>query len=83
MANVDIPYSATSAAATSSWVLKGLLAQRMTFAPPAFKVMPRFAVSVVMCRQAAIVVFFKGCSFSKRFLICLNTGMSRAAQFIL
>ena len=44
---------ATSAAATSSWVERGFEAQRKTFAPPAFSVIARFAVSVVTCRQAA------------------------------
>ena len=52
IANVPIPYSETSAAATSSWVESGFDAQRTTSAPPAFSVRIRFAVSVVTWRHA-------------------------------
>ena len=53
-ANVAIPYSATSAAATSSLVDSGFEAARTTSAPPALSVRIRFAVSVVTWRQAPI-----------------------------
>src|SRR5690242_2985646 len=47
-----MPYSATSAAATSSCVESGLLAASVTCAPPALSVRIRLAVSVVTWRQA-------------------------------
>ena len=50
MAKTGMP-SSTSAAATSSWVESGLLAQSTASAPPAFKASARFAVSVVICAQ--------------------------------
>ena len=52
IAKVEMPYSSTSAAATSSCVDSGLEAQMTTSAPPACSVRIRFAVSVVTCRQA-------------------------------
>ena len=49
-----MPYSATRAAATSSFVDSGFEAARTTSAPPALSVRIRFAVSVVTWRQAPI-----------------------------
>ena len=47
-----MPWSRTSAAATSSCVESGLEATSTTSAPPALSVRTRFAVSVVTCRHA-------------------------------
>ena len=47
-----MPYSATSAAATSSFVESGFEAASTTSAPPALSVRIRFAVSVVTWRHA-------------------------------
>ena len=52
MAKVEMPYSATSAAATSSCVLSGFDAQSAMSAPPSRSAIIRFAVSVVTCRHA-------------------------------
>ena len=55
IAKVGMPSYFTSAAAVSSWVDSGFEAHRNTLAPPAFSVRIRLAVSVVTCRQAAMV----------------------------
>src|SRR5579863_7526166 len=80
MANVGIPYSAISAAATSSCVVSGLEAHSTRSAPPAFKVIARFAVSVVICKQPDMRIPFKGISFAKRSRISRKTGISLAAH---
>ena len=82
MAYVGTPYSLTNAAATSSWVERGLEAHRTRSAPPAFKVIAKFAVSVVICRQPDIRIPFKGISFAKRSRIRRKTGISLAAHSI-
>src|SRR3989344_2276213 len=80
IANVGIPKSLTSDAATSSCVESGLDAARKTLAPPALSVRTRFAVSAVTCRTAASVLPLNGCSFSKRARTERRTGMSRSAH---
>ena len=75
-----MPYSATSAAATSSCVLSGFDAQSAMSAPPSRSAIIRFAVSVVTCRHAAMRSPFSGFSFAKRARICSVTGISRAAH---
>src|SRR5688572_27479078 len=75
-----MPYSATSAAATSSCVESGLDAQSTTSAPPAFSVRARFAVSVVTCRQAEMRMPSSGRSRSKRSRIAESTGICRSAH---
>src|SRR5437764_8557732 len=81
MAKTGMP-SSTSAAATSSWVERGLLAQSTASTPPARRVSARFAVSVVTCAQATRRNPRSGCSRAKRSRICPSTGISRAAQVI-
>ncbi len=80
MAKVEIPYSATSAAATSSCVESGLEAQSATSAPPAASVRMRLAVSVVTCRHAPTRMPFSGFSASKRWRMEASTGISRSAH---
>src|SRR5215813_4744571 len=82
MAKVGMPWSAASAAATSSWVLKGLDAHSATSAPPALRASARLAVSEVMCRQAAIRIPLSGLVFSKRWWISCSTGIDRPAHSI-
>src|SRR5262252_1572681 len=77
MAKTLIPWSTTSAAATSSWVESGLLAQSTRSAPPAFNAMARFAVSAVAWRQAAIRIPFSGFCFANRSRIWCTTGIDR------
>src|SRR6185295_2052930 len=77
MAKTLIPWSTTSAAATSSWVESGLLAQSTRSAPPAFSAIARFAVSAVTCRHAAIRMPFSGFCFANRSRIWWTTGMER------
>src|SRR6476619_7606762 len=78
-----MPYSSTSAAATSSCVESGFDAQRTTSAPPAESVRARFAVSVVTCRYAEKRCPASGCSRSKRSRIAASTGICRSAHAIL
>src|SRR5215216_5805513 len=80
MANTEMSYSSTSAAATSSCVESGFDAQRTTSAPPACSVRARFAVSVVTCRQAETRYPDRGCSLSKRSRIAASTGICRSAH---
>ena len=80
MAKVGIPYSDTRAAATSSWVLSGLLAQSVTLAPPSLSVSARFAVSVVTCRQPDRRKPWRGFSLANRSLMRRSTSISRAAH---
>ena len=61
-----MPYSATSAAATSSLVDSGFEAASTTSAPPALSVRIRLAVSVVTWRQAPMRRPSSGRSRSKR-----------------
>src|SRR5436309_1485675 len=75
--------SPTSAAATSSWVERGLEAQRATWAPPALSVIISTAVSVVTCRQAPSLTPLSGCSLVKRSRTCRSTGMNCSAHSIL
>ena len=72
--------TATSAAATGSWVESGLLAQSRTSAPPAFRVIARLAVSVVMWRQPAMRRPSSGRSAAKRSRMRASTGISLAAH---
>src|SRR3990172_10923599 len=83
MAKVGMPKSLTSEAATSSCVERGFEAQRTTSAPPALRVMARFAVSVVTCRQAAILTPLRGFFLEKFSFMRLKTGMSISAHSIL
>ena len=64
----------------SSCVERGFDAQSASSAPPAFSARIRLAVSVVTCIQAAIRIPVNGFSFSKRSLICANTGILRSAH---
>ena len=82
IAKTEMPYSSTSAAATSSCVDSGFDAQRTTSAPPAWSVRARFAVSVVTCRHAEIRCPASGCSRSKRSRIAASTGICRSAHAI-
>jgi hypothetical protein len=82
MAKTGIPKSFTSEAATSSCVLSGFDAHKTAFAPPAFRVLARFAVSAVMCRQAETFLPLNGLDFANRFRIAANTGISLSAQRI-
>src|SRR3989304_7253425 len=82
MAKVDMAKSWTMAAATSSWVERGLEAQRDSSAPPAFRARARLAVSVVTWRQAERRRPFRGLSLAKRSRISPRTGISRAAHSI-
>src|SRR6185312_4135401 len=77
-----MPYSFTSAAATSSCVESGLLAQSRRSAPPSRSAMARFAVSVVTCRQAVMRMSRSGFSCSNRSRMRARTGISRAAHSI-
>ena len=77
-----MPYSATRAAATSSWVESGLLAQQKTSAPPALSARSRFAVSQVMCRHAPRRCPLSGSSFAKRSRMIRSTGICRSAHSI-
>src|SRR5215468_4360889 len=77
MAKTLIPWSTTRAAATSSWVESGLLAQSTRSAPPAFRAMARLAVSAVTCRHAAIRIPFSGFCFANRSRIWCTTGIER------
>src|SRR5271170_5604882 len=77
-----MPYSATSAAATSSCVESGLLAQQTTSAPPALSARSRLAVSQVICRHAPSRWPFKGSSLPKRSRIIRSTGICRSAHSI-
>src|SRR5262249_4451282 len=75
-----MPCSAIRAAAASSCVESGLLAQSTRSAPPALSVMARLAVSVVICRQADMRMPLRGCSRWNRSRMSASTGMSLAAQ---
>src|SRR5688572_23263018 len=68
------------AAAASSWVERGLLAQRETSAPPALRARMRLAVSVVTCMHAPRRIPFSGFSFANRSRMARSTGMSRSAH---
>src|SRR4051812_2137554 len=69
-------------AATSSWVDRGLDAQRTRSAPPAWSVRARLAVSAVTWRQADILMPASGLSAANRSRIARSTGMSRSAHSI-
>ncbi len=75
-----MPSSREREAATSSWVDSGFEAQATTRAPPAFSVRRRLAVSVVMCRHAAMVIPSRGRSLAKRSRMLVSTGMWVSAQ---
>src|SRR5579863_5094274 len=75
-------YSATSAAATSSWVDSGLLAQQKTSAPPALSARNRLAVSQVICRHAPSRCPLSGNSLAKRSRMSRSTGICRSAHSI-
>ncbi len=66
--------------ATSSCVESGLEAVSITSAPPACKVVIKFAVSVVTCKQAETRTPCKGFSFENRSRIRRRTGISRSAH---
>src|SRR3984893_2901614 len=78
-----MPYSLTSAAATSSWVESGLEAQHSTSAPPALSVRRRLAVSVVIWRQALKRWPRSGFSLAKRSRMSRSTGICSSAHSIL
>src|SRR5437588_726778 len=82
MANVRMPCSTVSAAATASLVESGLEAQSTMSAPPAFSVSIRLAVSLVTWRQAETRSPASGFSCRKRSRMRSSTGISRAAQSI-
>src|SRR5262244_961689 len=77
MAKTLIPWSTTSAAATSSCVESGLLAQSTRSAPPALSAIARLAVSAVTWRQAAIRMPFSGFCLANRSRIWCTTGIVR------
>src|SRR5205823_1171513 len=79
----ELEHPALRHAATSSWVLSGFEAQSRTSAPPAWRVLARFAVSVVTWRQALIRTPLRGCCLANRFLISRRTGMLASAHSIL
>src|SRR2546421_16798 len=83
MAKTLMPWWVTSDAAAASVVDRGLEAQSTSSAPPAFRVMARLAVSVVICRQAERRWPLSGCSRLKRSRICSRTGISWAAHSII
>src|SRR3984957_3835267 len=83
MAKVGMPKCVMSAAAVSSCVESGFEPQTTRSAPPSRRVMARFAVSVVTCRQAAMRMPFSGCSLMKRLRISCSTGMCEFAHSIL
>jgi hypothetical protein len=80
MAKTGILKSFTNEAATSSCVLSGLDAHRATFAPPAFSVRAKLAVSAVMCRQAETFLPLNGLLFVNLLRIAARTGISLSAQ---
>src|ERR1035441_503015 len=80
IAYVEIPNSATSAAATSSCVESGFEAQSTTSAPPAWSARARFPVSLVTWRQAESRMPSSGLSFSNRSRILARTGLERSAH---
>lgn len=82
MQKVCMESFSAKAAATSSCVLRGLLAHTATSAPPAARVVSRLAVSVVTCRQAAILCPVRGFSLANRSLMSLRTGMSLSAHWM-
>src|SRR5680860_313774 len=82
IAKTGIPKSSHKEAATSSWVDNGFEAHSTTSAPPALRVMARFAVSEVTWRQAETRIPSSGRSFSKRLRIADSTGICRSAQAI-
>ena len=71
---VSMPSSAT-AAATSSWVDRGLQPVRKTSAPPAFKTRPRLAVLASRWTETATRSPAKGFSLAKRASIWERAGM--------
>src|SRR3954453_11765357 len=72
----------TSAAATSSCVVRGLAEQSAASAPPAISACIRFAVSAVTWRQAATFAPSRGCSSLNRSRIECRTGMWFCAHSI-
>ena len=82
IAITGMPQSATSEAATSSWVDRGFDAISVASAPPACSVRARFAVSVVICAQATSFTPSNGFSDSNRSRISRSTGISRSAHSI-
>src|SRR5216684_2337652 len=83
MAYVGILKSRFSEAATSSCVESGFEAHNTTCAPPSRRVIARFAVSLVTCRQAEARNPFSGCSFAKRLRMISSTGICCCAHSIL
>jgi hypothetical protein len=83
MANVGIPKSFDSEAATSSCVLNGFDAHRTTLAPAALRVRIRLAVSAVTCRHAETFIPLSGFCLANRSRIAARTGMSLSAHRIL
>ena len=82
MAKTGMPKFFTSEAATSSWVLSGLLAHSRISAPPAWSARIRFAVSEVTCRQAETRIPLRGCSRLNRSSMRRRTGMALRAHSI-
>src|SRR5256886_11489345 len=82
MANTLVPWCCTRCAATSSCVDSGLDAHSATWAPPAWRVIARFAVSVVTCRHADRRFPASGRSPRNRSLSCRSTGIERSAHSV-
>src|SRR3984893_18532890 len=77
-----MPWSLTRAAATGSWVESGLLAQRVSSAPPALRARARLAVSVVTWRHPDMRMPWSGFSAANLSRTWARRGISRAAQSI-
>ena len=76
-----MPYSSTSAAATSSWVERVRGAEHHVGATRLERA-NEFAVSVVTWRQAETRCPASGCSRSKRSRIAASTGICRSAHWM-
>src|SRR5579875_2614231 len=75
-----MPSLATSEAATSSWVDKGLEAQMNNSPPPALRVRTKTAVSAVICRQMPMRRPRRGRSLAKRSRTWRKTGICCSAH---
>jgi hypothetical protein len=77
-----IPCRVTSAAATSSWVLSGLLAQSAKLAPPADSTRAKLAVSAVICKHPPMRAPSMDFASPKRCIRPRSKGISANAQSI-
>src|SRR5512137_1836229 len=75
--------SAARAAATSSWVERGLHPDHDTSAPAATRVFTSTAVSLVTCRHPATRIPFRLCAFPCVSLRAMRTGILDCAHSIL